>query len=116
MARVYPGSVDVQEHSTLALPTSHKDAPISRNARVQSDDRAGADSASSFLHFQRFRTDTVGEYFTLPVEVGECGSLLNIGHHRRIVHPETAIDPSTTAPVSQHREESVLVDDVLAFA
>ena len=89
---------------------------ISNNTIVHSDDCVGVDSVSSFLHFQRFRTDSIGEYFTFPIEVGECGSLLNIGHHRRIVHPKTAIDPSTTAPISQHSEESVLVDDVLTFA
>ena len=33
------------------------------------------------LHFQRRRGETGGEYFALPVEVGQCGSLLNVRHH-----------------------------------
>ena len=33
------------------------------------------------LQFQRSRAETVGEYFALPVEVGKCSFLLDVGHH-----------------------------------
>ena len=65
------------------------------------------------LQFQRCRAETVGEYFALPVEVGKCSFLLDVGHHGRITHAETPIDPTTTPAIREHGEKGVFVDDVL---
>ena len=65
------------------------------------------------LLFQRCRAETVGEYFALPVEVGKCSFLLDVGHHGRITHAEAPIDPTTTPAIREHGKKGVFVDDVL---
>ena len=65
------------------------------------------------LQFQRCRAETVGEYFALPVEVGKCSFLLDVGHHGRITHAEAPVDPTTTPAIREHGENGVFVDDVL---
>ena len=65
------------------------------------------------LQFQRCRAETVGEYFALPVEVGKCSFLLDVGHHGRITHAEAPIDPTTTPAIREHGKKGVFVDDVL---
>ena len=65
------------------------------------------------LQFQRCRADTVGEYFALPVEVGKCCFLLDVGHHGRITHAEAPVDPTTTPAIREHGEKDFFVDDVL---
>ena len=65
------------------------------------------------LQFQRCRAETVGEYFALPVEVGKCSFLLDVGHHGRITHAEAPIGPTTTPAIREHGKKGVFVDDVL---
>ena len=65
------------------------------------------------LQFQRCRAETVGEYFALPVEVGKCSFLLDVGHHGRITHAEAPIDHTTTPAIREHGEKGVFIDDVL---
>ena len=65
------------------------------------------------LQFQRCRAETVGDYFALPVEVGKCSFLLDVGHHGRITHAEAPVDPTTTPAIREHGEKGVFVDDVL---
>ena len=65
------------------------------------------------LQFQRCRAETVGEYFALPVEVGKCSFLLDVGHHGRITHAEAPIDPTTTPAIREHGKKGVFVDDVV---
>ena len=48
------------------------------------------------LQVQWCRGYAIGEHYALPVEVGEGCSLLDICHHRRIVHPETAVGPTAS--------------------
>ena len=68
------------------------------------------------LQVQRRRGYAIGEHYALPVEVGEGCSLLDVCHHGRIVHTETAVGPATTAPIRQHGEEGFFVDGVLTLA
>ena len=68
------------------------------------------------LQVQRCRGYAIGHHDALPVEVGECCSLLDVCHHGRIVHPETAVGPAATAPIRQHGEEGFFVDGILTFA
>ena len=68
------------------------------------------------LQVQRCRGYANGHHYALPVEVGEGCSLLDVCHHGRIVHPETAVGPAATAPIIQHGEEGFFVDGVLPFA
>ena len=68
------------------------------------------------LQVQWCRGYAIGEHYALPVEVGEGCSLLDICHHRRIVHPETAVGPTATALIRQHGEEGFFVDGVLTLA
>ena len=68
------------------------------------------------LQVQRCHGDAIGEHYGLPVEVGEGCSLLDVRHHGRIVHPETAVGPAATAPIRQHGEEGFFVDGVLTLA
>ena len=67
------------------------------------------------LQVQRCRGCAIGEHYALPVEVGEGCSLLDVCHHGRIVHPETAVGPAATAPIRQHGEEGFFVDGVLTL-
>ena len=68
------------------------------------------------LQVQRCRGYAIGEHYALPVEVGEGCSLLDVCHHGRIVHPETAVGPAATAPIRQNGEEGFFVDGVLTLA
>ena len=68
------------------------------------------------LQVQQCRGYAIGEHYALPVEVGESCSLLDVCHHGRIVHPETAVGPAATAPIRQHGEEGFFVDGVLTLA
>ena len=68
------------------------------------------------LQVQRCRGYAIGEQYALHVEVGEGCSLLDVCHHGRIVHPETAVGPAATAPIRQHGEEDFFVDGVLTLA
>ncbi len=70
----------------------------------------------SVLQVQRCRGYAIGEHYALPVEVGEGCSLLDVCHLGRIVHPETAVGPSATAPIRQHGEQGFFVDGVLTLA
>ena len=65
------------------------------------------------VQFQRCRAETVGENFALPIEVGKCSFLLDVGHHGRITHAEAPVDPTTTPAFREHGERGVFVDDVL---
>ena len=71
---------------------------------------------NSPLQVQGRRAQSVGEDFPLRIEVGERSTFLHVRHHRRIVHPETAVDPATAAAIRQHCEERVLVNVVVTFA
>ena len=68
------------------------------------------------LQVQRCRGYAIGEHYALPVEVVEGCSLLDVRHHGRIVHPETAVGPAATVPIRQLGEEGFFVDDVLPLA
>ena len=68
------------------------------------------------LQVQRCCGDAIGEHYALLVEAGEGCSLLDVCHHGRIVHPETAGCPAATAPIRQHGEEGFFVDGVLTLA
>ncbi len=41
---------------------------------------------------------------------------MNVRHHGRIAHAKTPIEPTTATSVSQHAEESVIVNAVVMFA
>ena len=68
-----------------------------------------------YLQVQRCRGYANGEHYALLVEVGEACSLLDVCHHGRIVHPETSVCSSATAPICQHGEEGFFVDGVLTL-
>ena len=68
------------------------------------------------LQVQRCRGYAIVEHYALPVEIGEGCSLLDVCHHGRIMHPETADGPAATAPIRQHGEECFFVDGVLTLA
>ena len=68
---------------------------------------------NSPLQVQGRRAQSVGEDFAFWVEVGKCSFLLDVGHHGRITHAETPIDPTTTPAIREHGEKGVFVDDVL---
>ena len=68
------------------------------------------------LHIQRCHGYAIGEHYALPVEVGEGCWLLDVCHHGRMVHHETAVGPAATAPIRQHGEEGFFVDGVLTLA
>ena len=70
---------------------------------------------NSPLQVQGRRAQSVGEDFSLRIEVGERSTFLHVRHHGRVPHPETAVDPTTTTSIGQHSEESVLVNVVLAL-
>ena len=69
-----------------------------------------------YLHVQMSGGDTVFQYFSCRVEVREGGPFLHVCQHGRICHLEPAIPPAAVPSTSQHVEERVFVDRVLALA
>ena len=110
------------KYSTKGLSKLHNIIDKDAFLAVLTNRRSGSGSNRGFRAHKSTVLTYVQEraaltyFYAFGVKVGEGSSFLHVRQHGRFMRAETTVRSTSTPTVGEHRQERILVDDVVQFA